>query len=161
MTRYISDSHTYGESYLHLQFTPKKRRKAFQDTKVLQETRNQFTKKSRELGITLIVAEFGPDHCHLFLQNWKNYSIPQLAQFLKGSSSHALRAQFHNLRLAVDSKSFWTDGYFYETVGSVTAQAREFYIRRCQGKHWKNIEYPEWSKEQTQLTKFIREPSAL
>lgn len=155
MCRYTSYSHTYGESYLHLQFTPKRRRKAFLDAKVLQETRNQFTKKSEELGITLVAAEFGPDHCHTFLKNWKNYSIPQLAQFLKGYSSHALRSQFPHLRLAVDKDSFWTDGYFHETVGSVTAQAREFYIKRCQTKHWQGIDYPVWNKDQKQLTKWF------
>ena len=155
MTVYTSYSHTYGESYLHLQFTPKKRRKPFRNRTLLAACKEHFTAKAAELHIILVAAEFGPDHCHLFLRNWKNYTIPQLAQFFKGTSSHALREQFTWLKVAVDSDSFWTDGYFHETVGSVTAQARQFYIERCQTKHWEGTEYPEWSKNQTQLTRWL------
>ena len=32
--------------------------------------------------------------------------------------------------------SFWSDGYFYESIGSVTSEAIEYYITRQQGKHW-------------------------
>jgi putative transposase len=155
MANYVSHSHSYGESYLHLQFTPKRRKSPFKNITVLDVCRRQFVAKATELGVILVVAEFGPEHCHLFLENWKNYTIPQLAQFFKGASSHALREQFPWLLSAVNKKSFWSDGYFYETVGSVTAEARRFYIERCQNKHWQNMDYPDWSKSQTQLTKWV------
>ena len=155
MSRYTSYSHSYGESYLHLQFTPKKRRKPFKNLSVMNACRHQFTTKAEKLKIILVAAEFGPDHCHIFLRNWKNYPIPKLAQMFKGASSRVLREQFPWLKFAVDKKSFWTDGYFHETVGSVTASARQFYIKRCQNKHWEDVEYPEWSKDQVQLTRWF------
>lgn len=155
MSRYTSYSHSYGETYLHLQFTPKKRRKAFNNLTVMKACKKQFLAIADTLKIALVAAEFGPDHCHIFLRNWKNYSIPQLAQRFKGASSHALRERFPWLKVAINRDSFWTDGYFHETVGSVTAQARQFYIERCQNKHWENMEYPEWCENQTQLTKWL------
>jgi putative transposase len=154
MARYTSHSHSYGEAYLHLQFTPKRRRKPFRNPEVTLECRKQFLAIASDLRIVLVAAEFDPDHCHIFLKDWKNHSIPQLAQRFKGTSSHALRTRFTWLRATVDEKSFWTDGYFYETVGSVTAPARQFYIERCQGKHWEGMEYPECNKNQTQLTRW-------
>ena len=154
MSRYTSYSHSYGESYLHLQFTPKKRRKPFNNKRVLHQCKLLFKQVSDKLHIELVASEFGPDHCHIFLKNWKNYAIPKLAQSFKGISARRLREISPWLKVAVDPDSFWTDGYFHETVGSVTAHAREFYIKRCQNKHWENIDYPEWCKNQTQLTKW-------
>ena len=82
-------------------------------------------------------CEFGPDHCHVFLAGWKNFAIPKLAQYFKGASSRQLRKDFQEvLRKFSLGDSFWSDGYFYETCGSVTAEARKFYIERMQKKHW-------------------------
>jgi len=33
--------------------------------------------------------------------------------------------------------SFWSDGYFFETVGRITSESIQFYIERMQRKHWK------------------------
>jgi putative transposase len=151
MPEYKSYSHSKGESYLHLQFTPKKRRKPFLNAEVMAACRYAFGRIAASMGIALVAAEFGPDHCHIFLRDWKNWSIPELAQRFKGASSYALRERFPWLRSAVNADSFWTDGYFLETVGSVTAPARQFYIERCQRKHWVAVDYPDWDPNQTQL----------
>ena len=37
--------------------------------------------------------------------------------------------------------SFWSDGYFYESIGRVTSETMKFYIERQQGKHWIGIDY--------------------
>ena len=136
----VSHSHSYGESALHLQFTPKYRRAVFSDPLVLKATRGILFWIASQLGVELVAAEGGPDHIHLFIRNWKNYAIPALAQLLKGRVSYELRRRFPD-RLAPFrlGDSFWTDGYFYETVGSVTAEARQFYVERCQTKHWDEI----------------------
>lgn len=137
MERFESSRHAYGESYLHLQFTPKYRREIFV-VKLLQEAcAAHFGEVAARLHIRLEACEFGPDHVHIFIGGWKNYTIPQLAQFFKGTSSHELRRDFAAVfvRFKLDD-SMWSDGYFYETCGSVTAQARRYYIERLQAKHW-------------------------
>lgn len=126
MTQYTSYSHSYGETYVHLQFTPKKRRKPLRNPEVTGECRKHFIAIAKDLGIVFVAAEFGPDHVHIFLKDWKNYSIPQLAQRFKGASNHVLRVRFPWLKATVADKSFWTDGYFHETFGSVTAPPRQF-----------------------------------
>ena len=152
----ISSSHSFGESALHLQFTPKKRKRVFLDRLVREECRKCFLRVARELGVVLHAAEFGPDHVHIFFSKWKNYSIPQLAQRFKGASSRWLRQRLgHTITKYLKTKQFWSCGYFYETVGSVTAKAREFYIRRCQDKHWENVEPVVWDNQQAQLTNWF------
>jgi len=155
----ISSSHSFGESNLHMQFTPKKRRRVFLDPVVRDECRKCFLQTSRELGIVLHAAEFGPDHAHIFFSNWRRYPISELAQRFKGASSRWLRQRVpERISKHTKTKAFWSGGYFYETVGSVTAKAREFYIRRCQAKHWIGIEYPEDPRgkdDQTQLANWF------
>jgi len=157
--RWNSFSHSYGESYLHLQFTPKYRRKIFSDTCIRRVCKNIMKIVARELGIEIEAVEFGPDHVHIFIKNWKNYSISYLAQRFKGRSSFEIRK-----RLSLELKRFnlgdslWSDGYFHETVGSVTADARKFYIQRCQDKHWQGVDYLHFlsikNSGQTFLTNF-------
>jgi putative transposase len=147
-----SFSHSYGESYLHLQFTPKYRRRVFEDKTIKRACKNLMLWIASRLKIVIEAIEFGPEHMHVFIKNWKNYSIEFLAQQLKGRSSFEIRRRLPNeLRRFKLGYSFWSDGYFHETVGSVTAEARKFYIQRCQDEHWKGIDYLTY-KQLTQPT---------
>ncbi|MCL4339840.1 MAG: transposase [Thaumarchaeota archaeon] len=64
-------------------------------------------------------CEFGLDHVHLFVSGCRKCSVPYMAQRLKGASAYAIR---HRLRDRVRGKlwgdPFWSDGYFYRSVGS-------------------------------------------
>ena len=57
--------------------------------------------------------------------------------------------------------SFWSDGYFFESVGRVTSEMVEFYIERQQRKHWQGEDYEYFNAKkiegltgQTSLTEF-------
>jgi REP element-mobilizing transposase RayT len=135
--KFVAANHAFGGSALHLQFTPKKRRKVFMQSAIQKACRREFEEKANLINVNLEACEFGPDHAHIFLTHWKNLSIPQLAQHFKGASARHLREDFGWILEHYDmGNSFWTDGYFYETCGSVTAEARKYYIERMQGKHW-------------------------
>ena len=96
----VKYAHTVGESNLHLQVTPKYRKKIFQDKDVLAECECEFKEIAERLGVQLAGMGFGPDHAHLFVTGWKNYSIAQLAQRFKGASSKHIREKYR-LRLEV------------------------------------------------------------
>lgn len=157
-----SFTHIYGESYLHLQFTPKYRRKVFEDKTIKWACKNLMFWVASRLRISIEAIEFGPDHMHVFIKNWKNYSIEFLAQKLKGVSSREMRRRIEkNLKPFKLGYSFWSDRYFHETVGSVTVEARKFYIQRCQDEHWKGIDYLTYKQlTQPMLTNFFK-PSGL
>jgi putative transposase len=104
--------------------------------------RASFQQIAMHWGVSLEACEFGPDHTHLFITKWKNFAVAQLAQFFKGASARQMRKDFPEFfRRMRTGKSMWTDGYFYETCGSVTADARKFYIERCQKKHWIGLDF--------------------
>lgn len=129
--------HTVGGANFHLQFTPKYRRPVFNDPTIMRACRHEFERKAKQLGIALHACEFGPDHVHLFVGNCKNYSVPQLAQHFKGSSSRVLRRDlWERVRKYEWGASFWSDGYFYESIGRMTTESVRFYIERQQHKHW-------------------------
>ena len=135
--KFVSSSHSFGVSALHLQFTPKKRRKVFTKEFVQKACLARFEEKAMQLHVNLEACDFGPDHCHLFITRWKNFSPAQLAQHFKGASSIKLREDFGDfLEHYKMGDSFWSDGYFYETCGNVSAEYRKYYVERMQKKHW-------------------------
>ncbi|MBI5332403.1 MAG: transposase [Candidatus Aenigmarchaeota archaeon] len=90
-TQVESSADSFGESYLYLQFTPKYRRNVFMDRFIQKVCGASFREVAWKLWVRLEVCEFGPDHIHIFIDEWKIYTIPQLAQFFKGNSSKEVR----------------------------------------------------------------------
>jgi len=150
---YESHSHSFGISCRHLQFTPKYRRPVFKEEILRKFCRGFSYLIAGKLGIRLVAVNFGPDHMHIFLGNCKHYSDEELAQRFKGRLSYEVRRRFpdilHRYRLR---DSFWSDGYFYETCGNVTAASREYYIKRMQEKHWPVVVH---KNGQSQVTNYF------
>src|SRR3989344_9191087 len=91
MLKLLSDCHSVGEASLHLQFTPKYRKPVFEDEVVRSACELAFKGVAKRLKVGLAGLGFGPNHCHLFITKWKNYSIAELARRFKGAVSRALR----------------------------------------------------------------------
>jgi len=124
---------------LHLQFTPAYRRDIFCDSVITTACRNLFYEVARTLDVDIVACAFGPDHTHVFISGWKNYSIAYLAQRFKGRSSYVIRKCFwERVKPKLWGKKFWSGGYFAETVGRVTSETIKYYIERQQGRHWKS-----------------------
>jgi putative transposase len=145
----LASAHTVGESNLHLQFTPAYRRDVFESRVLRDIVTSLFIEQARKLRVTLAALDYGPDHVHLFITNWKRWGIADLAQRFKGTASRALRRDYAYLfedKLWGDK--FWTSGYFYRTVGVVTAETVRRYVAESQKKHWENHT---WTPQQTLL----------
>ena len=133
----VSSSHSVGESNLHLQFTPSYRRDVFQSSVLREITTSLFFEQAKKLEIVLSALDYGPDHVHLFISQWKNWSVASLAQYLKGVVSRILRRDYSYLfEDKLWGKKFWSSGYFYRTVGVVTAETVRKYVAESQSKHW-------------------------
>ena len=134
-----NSAHSVGEANLHLQFTPAYRRDVFASRALRDVITALLLEQAQKLRITIAALDFGPDHVHLFVTNWKCYSVSALAQRLKGAISRTLRqsyAYLFNDKLWGDK--FWSGGYFYRTVGAVTAETVRRYVAESQQKHWIN-----------------------
>ena len=146
----VHNRYSVGGSNYHFQFTPKYRKSIFKIERICKLIRALIKYKAFKLVVEIEAIEFGPDHVHVFVTNCKNYSVPQLAQHFKGYSSFKVRRAFPaEMSYFLWGKSFWSDGYFYESVGRVTSETVKFYIERQQGKHWTE------SKNQVQQKRFI------
>lgn len=136
-TELVRSAHSVGEFNGHLILTPAYRRRIFRDPLVRELTLVYLLEKAKSLGISIPAIEFGPDHAHLFIANWRRYAPAQLAQLLKGYSSYMMRkghaALFEHL---LWGKKFWSGGYFFRTVGAVTGDTVKHYIEESQGRHW-------------------------
>jgi len=152
----VKTSSSVGESNLHIQITPAYRQNIFLNQEVWELTLVYINEKLKKLNIILLTAESGPDHAHIFLANWKKYSIEYIVQQIKGFSAYMMR-KYHK-ELTKDKlwgNKFWSEGYFYRTVGVVTKESTQFYIEKSQHKHWKALDYEfyQHNKEQQLLTK--------
>jgi len=133
-----------------MQFTPKYRRPVFKYPEVQTVCREMMEEKAKHLGISISAMEFGPDHAHVFLVGCKNYSASYIAGQLKGYTSYWIRKKCWNvIKKHLWGDQFWTDGYFFESVGRVTGEMVQFYIERQQRKHWQGDDYDYFKVEKT------------
>ncbi len=145
----VSVGSSRGESNFHLIFTPKYRRDVFTDGEVKRTCLESFAETCFKLGVKMEACEFGTDHVHVFVSRCKNYSVPYMVQRLKGASSHTIRQRlWDNVKEKLWGDSFWSDGYFYRSVGSTTSEAVRYYIEHSQRKHWATQDYEEAQVEE-------------
>ena len=132
-----SSGYTVGETNLHLQFTPAYGQDIFEDKLVRELTIAYILQRAKEMKVKIEAIECGPDHLHLFVTGWKNWSIPVLAGQLKTYSSRMMRKGHRQLFSdKLWGGKFWSAGYFHRTVGAVNAETVKLYIKEGQRKHW-------------------------
>ena len=137
MNELVRGSHTTGECCLHMQFTIAYRREVLRVEKMDKIIKVYLRAAAFRIGINLEAMEVGPDHVHIFVKGWKRHSISELAQKIKGYISRMIRKRYaHLLKYYLWGNKFWSAGYFYRTVGAVTAEKVQYYIEETQSKHW-------------------------
>lgn len=151
-------NHCIGEANFHIQLTPAYRRAIFARPKVLALTKAYIEAKAEQLGITIAYIGFGPDHVHIFATNCRKYSVEDLVRHIKGFVSYMMRKNHWKLfRDMLWGDKFWTGGYFYRSVGSVTSETVAFYIEHSQRKHWEVVdeEFYAYARDQIPLDQFV------
>ena len=134
-------AHTVGETNLHLQFTPAYRRDIFRETLVRELTIAYLVERAQQLKVRVAAIDCGPNNIHLFVEDWKNYAIKDLARDLKMYSSRKMRKSHSYLfSNKLWGEKFWSAGYFHRTVGVVTAGTVRRYVKESQKKHWEQRE---------------------
>jgi|SRR3989344_1606102 len=148
----VRTSSTVGEINLHLQLTSAYRRGIFADEQVKELTKIYFLEKAKKLGIIIAALDFGPDHFHAFITNWKKHSVEKLVNELKGFTSYMMRKLHWDLfRDKLWGNKFWSEGYSYRTGGIVTANAVKYYVEHGQQKHWHAVDYVYYKQKQQML----------
>jgi putative transposase len=68
------------------------------------------------------------DHVHLLIQLQAYDSVAEAVRILKGGTSKVIRKEFPELEEFLWGDSFWSDGYFAESIGSVSEGIVRQYI---------------------------------
>ena len=125
---YWSGAHTRQRLIVHLVFCPKYRRRVLEDP--LASRLLTLLQKGCEINSWFIhEINVQPDHVHLLLQYSSSERLCDVVQILKGSSSRSLRLEFPDLDEFLWGKSFWSVGYFAESVGHRDEASVSAYIR--------------------------------
>ncbi len=127
-----SFSHGYGESNYHIVLVPKYRRKIFKDIHVARGCRLVFYEIADQYGYKIPALEILEDHVHLFLEMHPTHSPSETFRLFKGISARKLFWRFPSLKKKLWGGHLWSRGKFFRSVGEVTSEKVEFYIKESQ-----------------------------
>ncbi len=122
---YIRTATTVSLIHYHFVFCPRYRRKIF----LIPGVEDRFKKLTEEVcaahDIRIIAMECHVDHVHLFLNCLPTQSPADVMKWVKGASSHKIRAEFQVLGAL---PSLWTRSYFVSTAGNVSSATVKKYV---------------------------------
>jgi putative transposase len=134
-----SYNHSYGQNAQHLVFVPKYRHKIFANEQVKLACEVFMSEASKRYRFKIHALKVKIDHVHLFAEFHPTIAPSKSAQLVKGFTSRLLFLEFPWLRNRLFRKgAFWTAGLFFRSVGNVTAETIEHYIKKAQGQHKPN-----------------------
>lgn len=125
--RYRSGPHTKHRLLFHLVFRPKYRKRVLKFG--IRKRLFELIKQCSEVNDWIVhEIEVMPDHVHLLLQINPDDSISYVMQIIKGGTAKVIRDEFPELNEFLWGSSFWSDGYFAESVGRNSEKAVRLYI---------------------------------
>jgi putative transposase len=129
MKKYWNGAHTKHRNMYHIVWLPKYRRKVLvgkikiRIEELLQECADVNGWEIQELNVQ-------SDHVHLMMQLPPSISVSDAVQQLKGTTSRIIRIELMpEIKKMLWGKDFWADGYFSETVGTVSEDRIRDYIK--------------------------------
>ena len=132
MEEFFRRSHSLGNNIHHLEWCTKYRYGMFRNQKHAEFCKDAISMIARKHGITILELAVMPDHIHAVVQLPPEMSQSKAIQLLKGSSSHELFRTIPNFRLRYPKGNLWSKGNFKDSVGRITAEAAQRYVREQQ-----------------------------
>ena len=129
MARYATGSHTKPRLQYHLVWIPKYRKRVLQGKIAIRMKKLMYEAcRMNDWWISEMAIREG--HLHIVVQVPPVCSVAEVVQIFKGGTSRKLRKEFPELEEFLWGDSFWTDGYFAETVGEANEEVVKKYIRQ-------------------------------
>ena len=123
-------NHAVGQNCYHLVWKTKYSMAIFKSTTYRKVCEGALRQIAVNYGFHIYELQVMPDHIHLFVDLPSTISVSKALQLFKGISSRMLRRQFSFLR---EEKYLWSPGKFFRSVGNVTADVIQNYIKYSQG----------------------------
>ena len=120
-------SHSKWRCKYHIVFAPKYRRQVIY--KKLKADIGQILRKlCEEKKVEILEAQACSDHIHMMVSIPPKLSVAEFMGYLKGKSTLMLYDRHPELQSKWD-KAFWARGYYVETIGNITDEAVQKYIK--------------------------------
>ena len=126
------NKHSVGQNAYHLVWKTKFSTQTFNSNSYRKVCEGAIRLVATQYGITMIEFKVMPDHVHLFVDIPQTMSVAKALQLFKGISSRILRRNFSFLR---QHEHLWSPGKFFRSIGNVTADVVENYIKYSQGTY--------------------------
>ena len=120
-------AHTSWRCQYHIVFAPKYRRKAIYG-KLKAEIGAILRELCERKHVNIIEAHAMPDHIHMLVEIPPNQRVSDFMGYLKGKSIMMIYDRHPELQSKWD-KAFWARGYYVETIGNITDEAVQKYIK--------------------------------
>ncbi len=121
--------HSYSRCWLHLIWGTLRREKLLH-SKARIQVAGYCKKYAEEKNIYLKIVYVNPDHVHLLIDLPTKYSIEEVTQLFKGSSSHWI-----NQNSIIDQKFAWGRGYAAFSVSESDVDKVASYIANQEEHH--------------------------
>ena len=108
-------------------FIPKYRKKILYG-KVKEDVREILSTLCKYKGVEIIAGAVCVDHVHLSVAIPPKLSVASFVGYLKGKSTLMIYDRHPELQSKWD-KAFWARGYYVETIGNITDEAVQNYIK--------------------------------
>ena len=122
-----SISHSRWKCQSHIVFIPKYRKKVLYG-KVREDVREILNTLCKYKNVEIIAGAVYVDHVHLSVAIPAKLSVSDFMGYLKGKSTLMLYDRHPELQSKWD-KAFWARGYYVETIGNITDEAVQKYIK--------------------------------
>ena len=131
MNKLYNRSHSVGQNAFHFVWKPKYCSKFLKYKIVNKVCNGSINLIAKQKNCIIYELKVMQDHIHLFVELPPTLSVSKALQFFKGISSGILRRRFKFLNKI---PMIWSKGKFYRSVGNVSFQTIENYIRESQGE---------------------------
>jgi len=133
MTELIHHKHSIGQSAYHLVWRPKYNLKTFRFPNEREVCERALREVAAKWGIKIYEMEVMMDHVHMFVEIPTTMTVSFALQVLKGGSARIFLKKFPRTRAYLKKghkqAHLWSPGKFFRSVGCVTADVVEGYIR--------------------------------
>lgn len=128
-TEYRSGRHCVFQLHAHLVFTPKYRRKIFEQEHI-KALREVFARVCESFHVELAEFNGESDHVHLLIHFPPHVALSKLVNSLKGVSSRLLRKQFPKLEAMYLNNALWSRSYFAASCGGAPLDIIRQYVEQ-------------------------------
>jgi putative transposase len=126
---YREGAHTVYDLKYHLVWVTKYRYKVLVGDIAIR-ARDLIRQVCMTREIKILKGHVSRDHVHLMVSCPPKLSVSDMAQYIKGRSSHALQREFSALRKRYWGQHLWARGYFCASSGTVTDAMIKAYIQQ-------------------------------